>query len=109
MKQFRNKIKKNIKALVVICFYKHKFNEPILWGKNKGGIEVNRWSFKMHPRKFNIWIVLTLLTPIIILFGGIKALKECFKDSLKIQSWSSYDSVLPVGEKPKWFDCYRKF
>jgi len=36
---------KNLKAILVFCFYKLKLNDPIEWGGNY------KWNFEMIPRK----------------------------------------------------------
>lgn len=101
MKKFD--FKNDLKAMVSFCFYRCVLNDPVSFG------DTFRWSFKMHPRKVVICIGLLILLPFIIFFGGIFSVNQVFKDSMKVQSWTSYCFYLQEGEKPKKWNCYKKF
>lgn len=96
--------KKHIKAVVCFCFYRVSFSEPNPWRDEKV-----RWCFKMLPRKWAIALLLIAISPFIIISIGVKGLIEVFPDSFKVQSWSSYEILLPEGIKPRKWDCYKKF
>lgn len=98
-------MKKNqLKAVVCFCFYRVSLSEPNPWRDEKV-----RWRFKMHPRKWAIALLLTLISPFVIIVNGVNGFIECWKDSFKVQSWSSYELFLPKGIKPRKWDCYKKF
>lgn len=96
--------KKKVKAALAWCFYRVKFDDPFKWGTEK-----LRWRFKMYPRKFNLILLVIFSSPIMILIGGITCIAPTVKDSFKVQSWSSYEFDLPVGQKPSKWQAYLKF
>ena len=93
-----------LKVILVWILYRLKWKEQQEWTDNK-----IQWRFEFEPKKFNIVIMVSILSMFIIVYGGIKALKETYKGTNKIQSWSSYRFYLPEGEKPSNYQAYKKF
>lgn len=96
-------MKNILKAILVFCFYKCVFQEPQDWGA------LTKWKFVMKPRLLNIYLALTILSPIIILIGGFIGLYQQFKRMSKTESWSSFEFKLEKNEKPSKFEAYKKF
>lgn len=96
-------MKNFLKALLVFCFYKCVFNEPQDWGAR------TKWKFIMKPRLFNIYIILIIISPIIILIVGFVGLIAQFKRMSKTEAWSTYQFLLEKNELPSKYEAYKKF
>ncbi len=97
-------MKKNLKALLAFCLYRVELLEPV---KMKN--DMYRWRFRMYPRKLSMILFFFLIIPIILLVGILHYINAWKEYSGKIQDWSSYQMILSEGEKPKIWDCYKRF
>lgn len=66
-----------------------------------------RFTFKLYPRTFNIIIAVIIFSPIIILLEGIFGVVEVFKDTNRVESWSSYE-IFTDGRTPTKLEMYAK-
>ncbi len=104
----KNTFPKKIRAMFTFCFYKVDFYHRIDFTIYKTGEIKDRWSFKLHPRKINIALGILIFSPIIILIVGIRGIKIAFRESMQIQSFSSYRLYLTKGENPSKWQAYQK-
>jgi hypothetical protein len=68
-----------------------------------------RHNFKTVPRRYTIIPACVLMTPIIVFLYGIKDVSKLFRDSLKENSWSSYNIIKADKTNPSKWECYKKF
>lgn len=97
------RMKKFLVAITAFCFYRVEFLEPMC------NDYICVYEFKMYPRKINLIIIITILSPLIILIGGVGTLIRNYKDINKVYQWSSYNIRLLKNKKPSKWEAYKKF
>lgn len=100
-------MKKLSKAILVYLLYSVEYKLPQL----RYGGQDYRIKFVFHPITWRIKLLIVLLSLPIILFGGIQALKVCWRDSLQKISSQRYEfivtSIYDEFHYSKWKACLK--
>ena len=97
-------MKTTIKVIIIYILYRVVIEKPTPWWNH-----TYRSAFKFHPRKIPTLIVYTILSPFIMLWSGIVSLPIVWSSAWKVESWTSYEIISEINQKPKKINCYKLF